>query len=239
MHENAERLLAAGTALSAMHCFEGWPGSTWGLVSLAALQCTGAPGQAPPSQTSLFQPLTYTSHTSAFNVGMLGSILRRTFQFIHFQKERKKRQISNLELDDTAQCNGVGCKTFQETIIVWNWLLGHTCDILHIRRVSFDAATKRELKLTTLHKNKLLDDQIYLHCEEQIVWTIWNKLLSGHIGGIVSTHRLFTHVAPQRHIWLQTTCGTRSHVHLAASTQVPKYQVHMNSAGNTWHSTNA
>ena len=115
-----------------------------------------------------------------------------------------------------TQCNRVGCKRVERTLIVWNWLLGHTCDILHIRRVSFNAATKRELHSKTLQKN-----QIYLHCEEQIVWTIWNKLLSGHIGGIVSTHRVFTHVVPQHHIWLQTTCGTRSHVHLAVSTQVP------------------
>ena len=58
----------------------------------------------------------------------------------------------------------------------------------------------------------------YIYIERQIVWTILNKLLAGHIGGrIVSTQQLFTHPRLLRHIWLPTTCGTLgpgSHLHL-------------------------
>ena len=69
--------------------------------------------------------------------------------------------------------------------------------------------------------------------EQIVVWP--HRWDSFHTPALHSRGASAPHLAPN-HMWNTLPCAPRCKY---PSTYQPKYQVHMNSAGNTWHSTNA
>ena len=138
-----------------------------------------------------------------------------------------------MELDDTAQCNGVGCKTFQETIIVWNWLLGHTYGtgglvLTHKKGAAFKNIAEEQGQRTnwwkttdhwisTFRRAASLDNM-----EQIVVWP--HRWDSFHTPALHSRGASAPHLAPN-HMWNTLPCAPRCKY---PSTYLPKYQVHMN-----------